>query len=443
MEEHEEEINEEVALALPFPPNPLGRQEEPDWGSEPWERGPEPVYPDIMQEGEERWAGYAPAYDAEDSLGDALPTISRISEAVPVEEFDMCEYFQNEASVQFQRQFQPVWDPIKKEWVPGFELFCNNPVSHIVSASQPKPVVPFHNDPEVGIIAVKNSIMVDAYVWEDVIQRFNELEAQGFPQLMEDLPEEEEELIHDWENQAWEHQWNWNLWDSDPLDGESLPQLFPGSETLGDWEKPEEPEWDPEPNAWQLGKDPNIQEVQEPIEYDEEGYPTYLNRRVLGGVIPAMLRLGDAVALEEFDPVGFMTPEDNPRPAVPFVDSADVNTLNPEPADDWWEKDEPVAVVVGDEVWAVNPSMVVGGLWDVPFQIPSAPLSPAESRIMGKPVQSIEPICDNMDVQNLDFWEGLSLEDLGGNAATRVDEADAAIIRKGKRKVGEGGDIWQ
>ena len=87
--------------------------------------------------------------------------------------------------------------------------------------------------------------------------------------------------------------------------------------------------------------------------------------------------------------------------------------------------------------------MVVGGLWDIPFQVQPTPLSPAESRIMGEPVQSIEPVWESKADQSLRFWERLSLEDLGGNAATGEDEAEAAIIRKGKRKVGEEGDIWQ
>lgn len=129
----------------------------------------------------EYWTEDVPAPNVEDPLGNALPIISRLDEAVSAEEFDLREYFQNEASVQFQRQFHPVWDPIKRKWVPGFELFCKDPVSNIVSTSQPKPVVPFHDDPEVGMITLKNSITVDAYFWEDLVHHFNNLEFQGFP----------------------------------------------------------------------------------------------------------------------------------------------------------------------------------------------------------------------------------------------------------------------
>ena len=309
---------------------------------------------------------------------------------------------------------------------PSSTLF--DPINFIIPATQSKPIVPIHAEPEVSMIALHQSIKSDQYFWEDLIQHFNLLEVQGFPQPVEELPEdlleEEEEPIHDyaWGNQVWENQWVWDSMDSDPLDEVSLPLLFPGSQTLGNWEKPEELEWDPEPNGWQLNNGQPLPGFQAPLEYDEEGYPAYLNRRVLGGIMPAILKLGDAVTLEEFDPVGFIVSEDSPRPLMPMVDSLNVSTLNSEPAGNWWEKDEPVAAGIGDEVWTVNPSMVVGGLWDIPFQVQPTPLSPAEFRTMSEPVQSIEPVWESKADQSLRFWESLSLEDLGGDASMRQQE---------------------
>ena len=50
-------------------------------------------------------------------------------------------------------------------------------------------------------------------------------------------------------------------------------------------------------------------------------------RRTLGHVLPVITRLGVAVSLEQFDPVGAIIPVECLRPAVPFVDTWEVNTL--------------------------------------------------------------------------------------------------------------------
>lgn len=67
-----------------------------------------------------------------------------------------------------------------------------------------------------------------------------------------------------------------------------------------------------------------------PFEYDEEGYPVDYSQWALSNIIRVVIKLGDAISVEEFDPMQAIVSVECPRPIVPSISKWEINTLGTE-----------------------------------------------------------------------------------------------------------------
>ncbi|KAI8555262.1 hypothetical protein RHMOL_Rhmol05G0161200 [Rhododendron molle] len=150
--------------------------------------------------------------------------------------------------------------------------------------------------------------------------------------------------------------------------------------------------------------------------------------RILGDHVSTFNSVFDSVCDADHDPCSYITDGRLPRPVVPYPNNKDCSIMVTDlvPPANLWDVDEVVDIQVGTEVWAVNCSLVEGGLWDVPF--------------MANP----EPVTEVATVADLNFWDSLLMKDLAEDLGLDMEVPKSATATdKGKRKLGGvPSDLW-